>query len=301
MTHFERARRLTAAILLLSACLGASACGSDPSSAAEPTPTPQPSPSGENPATITDQSRDVSLTSDFIRAFFVPHGITVDHISLPSAFRGFFSASEFFVPPGTVDDYLTFVGNIYNSTQDLVVMRCRPSEEQEAALDPILATWPNLFAAIVNDYGAQMFTCPPTAMNGDNELFCAAQGFTDQQQVTYVNGMLSMFQAAAQAYATTESTAAIRNRYGAAQAFTGLGFTVKGSANDASLLDAEVLQQSVVPEYLLKNSSLTDAGCHCVQVATYPERDQASFDMNFIWEHGSLNAGACRKINRLGL
>jgi hypothetical protein len=250
---------------------------------------------------MTERSRDVERTSDFIRAFFVPPGIKVDHFSLPTAFRAFFSDSRFYDPPGSINAYLTFVGNSYDSTNDLVVMRCRPSETQKAALDPLLATWPNVFSAIATDLGSQSYTCPSPTANGDNEIFCTADSFMDQQQVTYVNGLLTMLQAAAQVFATSESAASIRQRYGAYPAFTGLGFTVEGSSNNAPLTDAQVLQQSVVPEYILINSSLADGACRCIQVPTYATRAKAPMDVDYVWQQGGLNHGACRRIPRLEL
>jgi hypothetical protein len=282
------------AALILGALLllGIWSCGSD--SSAQPVAT-----SGPNAAQMTERSRDMERSNDFIRAFFVPPGIKVNTFSLPSAFRAFFSDSRFYDPPGTVNEYLTFVGSSYNATNDLIVMRCRPSDTQKTALDPILATWPNLFSAIEDDLGGKGYTCPAPTADGDNEIFCAAESFVDQQQVVYVNGLLTMLQAAAQVFATSESTASIRQRYGAYPAFSGLGFTVAGSANDAQLTDAQVLQQSTVPEYLLINSSLSDGGCRCVQVPTYTGRDQAPMDVDYIWQQGQLNGGACRRVHKL--
>jgi hypothetical protein len=59
------------------------------------------------------------------------------------------------------------------------------------------------------------------------------------------------------------------SNYGIYPAFTGLGFTVWGSSAGGAtvpMLTAGILRNSVVPEYLLKNATLEEANCRCVQV-----------------------------------
>lgn len=251
-----------------------------------------------NPAWITDDSRQVGLADDYLRVLWVTHGTTVDHIGrVDHNFRAFFSATRFFQPPSTVNDYLNWAGNYYDSQRDLVMLRCRPDGGQKVALAPILATWPNVFAAIAADLSGYGFSCPAPEGSGDNELYCTALKYSDDQQVIYVNGLYSMFDIARDIFSSDTAAAAIKNRYGIYKAFTGLGFTVKDSTNDAPLLGAQVLQQSVIPEYLLMNLSLADGGCTCVQVAAYEGRQSALLNPDFISSHGTLDNGACRQVS----
>jgi hypothetical protein len=68
-----------------------------------------------------------------------------------------------------------------------------------------------------------------------------------------------------------------------------------------------MLRYSVVPEYLLNNLSLADAGCSCIQVPAYGDqnnpdlRHDAPVDPEYVSQRGKLDSdGACRKISRLG-
>src|SRR2546425_845258 len=134
----------------------------------------------EPPAAITDQSRDVDQTNDFLRLIFLPPGVKPTTLGAPAALRVFVGASTFFRPPLSV-------------------------------ADPARAD-------------------------------------------------------------------VVRRRYGIFPAFSGLGFSVKGSGDGAPMLGADILRRSVVPEYLLKNVTLAAGGCRCISVPPYPGREAAPLD-----------------------
>jgi hypothetical protein len=266
-------------------------------------------PYGKTPAGITDVSRDTTVYGDFMRAIWISPGTEVNYLGRQGVnLRAFFTATTFVKPSVTVDQYLALVGNYYpTNQQDLVLMRCQPSADQEEAVSPILATWPNVFSAILSDF--QSYSCPPNPADGNNVMYCAAQGYEDSQQAVFVTGLLTAFTAANQIFQNSGSSpgaVALKNNYGIYPAFTGLGFSAAGSGMVSTMSTTQVLRESIVPEYLLKNVTLADAGCRCIQVPQYgnaknPDlRHLKPVDPSYIWQKGKLQNDACHQIAKLG-
>jgi hypothetical protein len=124
----------------------------------------------KTPAGITDASRDATTYDDFIRLLWVDPRTPVDHIGRydppgPNQVinkRAFLTATTFLQPAVTVDRLAALVGNYWpTKLQDLVLMECRPSSEERHDVSPILATWPNVFSAILTDFQNQGYSCPP--------------------------------------------------------------------------------------------------------------------------------------------
>jgi hypothetical protein len=271
-------------------------------------------PYGKTPAGVTDASRDAATYGDFIRLLWVTPGVRVDHVGRNDQFvvnkRAFVTAATFLKPAVTVDRLAALVGNYWpTQEQDLVLMRCRPSVDQHQALGPILATWPNVFAAIVSDFQSQGYSCnPPNPSDGNNIIYCVAKSYQDSQQAVFVDGLSNAFDAAAQIFQSSSSSPgalALKTNYGIYPAFTGLGFAAQGSGTVGTMNTATVLRQSVVPEYLLGNLSLADAGCRCIQVPRYGNANQPdrrhgkSVNPTDIWQRGTLDNGACPQVQRL--
>jgi len=253
---------------------------------------------GLNGAALRNQSRSSSY-DDFLRVLWVRTGTNIDQIALGK--RTFFTASSFFEPPTTVDHLLYYVGNYYRPGQDLVLMRCIPDLEQRIIVQPILATWPNTFDAIANDLAGPNRDCTtPGLTPGELEICNIAIHYQDITTTLYTQGLAAIFDLAAQMFATTESTKALRDDYGIFPAFSGLGFAVQESSTttgDPVLMPpSQILRNSVVPEYLLKKASLTDAGCRCVQIPENLSLHQFPVDPNWIWNFGELDHGFCRRV-----
>ena len=149
---------LELALVLLIAVTSTS-CGSEDSRAEAVSPPP---------ALVTDQTRDsdphtgFALTNDFERIFYPKDTEAVVRIGRDNGVqkRAFLSATVMYQPPLTVEEIVHYVGADPNPTRDMVAMRCRPLDP--AKVEPILATWPNVFKAVVADLGA-MYTptdCP---------------------------------------------------------------------------------------------------------------------------------------------
>jgi hypothetical protein len=271
-------------------------------------------PFGSTTAGITDASRDADTYGDFLRAIWVSPGTQVTYLgrndSSVKNLRAFFTATTFVSPAVTVDQYLALVGNYYPSGQDLVLMRCKPSTDQHQALSPILATWPNVFAAITNDFQGSGYPCPPNPADGNNVMFCAAQGYQDSQQAVFVTGLSTVLTSANEIFLNSSSSPgalALKRNYGIYPAFTGLGFTVAGSGTVATMSTTQVLRESILPEYLLENLSLAEAGCRCIQVPQYgnsttPDvRHTKPIDPNYVWQKGKLSSGSCHLIRKLAV
>jgi hypothetical protein len=254
---------------------------------------------GLNAAELTDFTR-CRRYDDFIRVVWPNPGSRVDQITFGK--RAFFTASVFFQPPGTVEEFLRYVGNYVHEGRDLAVMRCIPTREERKVVQPILATWPNVFKAIRQDLAGPGKDCnSPTLTPGEKEICQIAISYHDTPQTVYSAGLAYTLTLGSQMFATPESTAALRTDYGIFPAFTGLGFSVKDSAlpvtgDTTPLKNRQILRNSIVPEYLLRNAPLAEANCRCVQVPLTPNLPRSILDPDFVWTHGVLDQGACRKL-----
>jgi hypothetical protein len=91
----------------------------------------------------------------------------------------------------------------------------------------------------------------------------------------------------------------LQDNYGIFPAFTGSGYSVKDSYSLSSepMSSQQILVKSVSSEYILKNVSLSEAGCRCISVAPYPGRSDDRLDPDFIAKTGG--DGVCASVPRL--
>ena len=247
-----------------------------------------------NPAVITNDSREPLIQNDFLRITFVPSDVPVTTPSRPTAPRTFFGATRFYEPPLPVATIADFNGFAANAEIDLVAMRCRPPT---ATADPHLATWPQLATMIKSDFAGQQYSCPPPpSPEAANVAFCLAQQYTDTAGQPVVTALIAALQFGQQLF---QLGSFLGNAYGIDPDHSGLGFVVRGPA--VVLNAADVLEQSVVPEYLLLNSTLAALNCRCIRVARYSGRDQDVLPAELIWKRGTLDPdGVCSQyVNRL--
>lgn len=259
---------------------------------------PQNASEARNAATVTRRSR-ASGYHDFLRIVWVPSGLKVTTLGKPTAKRVFVTAASFLDPPATVDEVVNFVGNYYHYNQDFAVMVCRPPIAERAKTEPKLATWPNVLPIIKKDLGD---CAAGTLTPGEREICTVAERYRDRKFDIYARGLRRTLNVASQLFETTESQNALWDDFGIATAFSGLGFTVWGSSTPSTtvrMTTAAILQHSVVPEYLLKNVTLQDANCRCVQVPESEPLHTAPVDPAAIWAAGQLDGGACRQLPAL--
>ena len=277
-------------------CLVSFGCGSPERALAEPLPTPTPI----APAITVQNSRDATITGDFLRFLYVPPIYPPPtKLGTSAKKRVFFQASQFLAPPLTVGQDISFPGLADSSDQILYALRCQPTPG--TGVDPILATWPNVFQAVLEDFGGQGFTCPaPSDASPENVAYCLAVKFKDSSQQYADAAILNALTAGMQLFAilvpypppSTSSSPFPSYYYGAYPPFTGLGYAVNGSGDNHLLSVADISRNMIVPEYLLKNVTLGQANCHCIGLAptTDPNtRLSASLDIDLIWKEGSPN------------
>lgn len=247
------------------------------------------------PASIADAARDPQQSNDFLRLVFLPAGVEPsDRLGAPSAVRVFSGASAMFDPPLSLEEVADFFGIFPAADRELVAMRCSP--RQRTALDARLATWPEAIAVIQEDLGAR-YTCPPQPGSAENEVYCLAASFVDEPRVVAAQALSAALTVGAQIFADAGRAEVLRRRYGIFPAFTGLGYAGKGSSSGAPSTANDTLRESVVPEYLLINATLADAGCSCIRVAPYDGREQAPLSIGFIDRQGGY--GECTRVSRL--
>lgn len=275
-------------------------------SAADPAPWQQPV------ATTVRQSRNVvdPAANDFIRLIFVPATASVSSLGLKQA-RVFMAATSFFLAPPvfrtrkplSLSAVARLTGGAYSATLDVAAMRCRLPD---AAHSAIVASWPNVFTAVTTDLAGYQCNPMPSNPSAENRVFCLAQSYRDRRDPMAVKPLAEAIDTGLAMMQVSDSTGhtgaeVLGNTYGIGLGFSGLGFSVAGSLN-TSLKAVQLLQQSVVTEYLVKNTTLKAAGCHCIQVHTYTGRDTAPMDPDYIVERGTLGtSGLCVRVSRLGI
>lgn len=218
----------------------------------------------------------------------------------PNAIRVFATAAVFFDPPMPLAQTTTYPGLVDSTNLSLVALRCRPSDPSQVS--PILATWPNVFTAISNDFGSSGFTCPPPpSPSPENEVYCMVKDFVDTAQPAASTSLEHALSLGASLFdpGSPELAPVLKKYYGIYPAFSGLGFSVKGSGDGHTLSAQDALRNSVVPEYLLENVTLGVAGCSCVVVDSYKGRSFGPLDPDWVWNRGGRGRGACVKAARL--
>lgn len=247
----------------------------------------------QSPAAVTEESRNVDRTNDFLRLTFLSPGNVPTTLGAPWARRVFMGASAFFRPPLSLAETVEFPGLVNAPTQDLFVMRCVPPSR---SAEPTLATWPNVLALIVADLAGQ-YTCPAPAGAAENAVYCRARDFVDQPSPVASAPVARALAVGAAMFEDPNSAEVLRRGYGIYPAFNGLGFSVKGSGDGAAMTSADVLRRSITPEYLLRNVTLAEAGCRCISVAPYPGRDVALVDPDQVAREGG--DGHCVRVPAL--
>jgi hypothetical protein len=208
----------------------------------------------------------------------------------------FATASRFFIPPISLAATSSYPGLVNDNTKAVVLFRCKPQDR--SLVDPFLATWPQVFTAITEDFDGMGFTCPGNG-TPENELWCMVKDFIDTAQPAAPTSLEHAMSLGAELFdpAHPELAATLKKYYGIYPAFSGLGFSVKGSGDGHSLTAQEALRQSIVPEYLLDNVQLGVAGCHCVIVNPYVGRSFGPVDPNWIWSRGTRSCVKAQKLH----
>lgn len=247
-----------------------------------------------NPALLTEISKDPIRADDFLRFGFLDVGVVPTMLARSNALRTFMTYTAFFEPALPVSEAVRFVGLEPVESQTLAVYRCKhPNLE---ALEPVLAKWPEVFNAILLDLGTQ-YSCPATTNTPENEILCIVESFHDTPMPTASEALANLYDIAAMLTGNPVLQGTLRTLYGIDLGFSGLGLAVQGSGDPAFVYTAEhVLDEAIVPEYLVKNAFIAEAGCHCILVPPYPGRSRALIDPELVWEVGTPE---CTMVPRL--
>ena len=243
-------------------------------------------------ALVSQQTRQPSY-DDFLRLIFQNLNPPPTKLGGPNAYRVFFGATAFYQPPITVAQIADFSGIPVDSTMSLFVLRCIPPDGSPA--DPVLATWPNVISKMLDDYENK----PPTPGTTDEAILTIAQSFTDfgsqivDEPLYNALGVGKQFFESYPAGSMNPVFTAklmqnqVQTRFGTYPAFSGLGYAVEGTATGPALTAAQEAAQMIVPEYILSNVTLAQAGCYCIQVPPSAGRDTSLLDPDFVKEVGS--------------
>jgi hypothetical protein len=169
----------------------------------------------------------------------------------------------------------------------------------------MLATWPNMFKAMNEDFAAN----PPTNVY-EAALSEIADSFAEVQSIAASKALANALAFGAEVFADADNpgcadnsqmncpqTSAMTFRFGAFPPFSGLGLAIAHTETSPPLDSQAVLTQAVIPEYILRNVGLADAGCRCIRVPDYAGRQGARFNPNLVLRKGAL--GACRMLAHL--
>ena len=253
-----------------------------------------------------DNGHDPLAVMDFFRIAYVPADIHIDNLGKHDALRIFFGPSGYYLPPMPLAQMARYPGLTGKSPDKLLAIRCKPADPSK--VQPILATWPNVFQAITADLASQGLTCPPKSggsaaeaeKDTANKIYCIAQSYKGEPGKNATNVLADSLKAAAELYADPKASDWLIKNYGIYPAFSGLGLSVEDSytLDQENMNAAMVLRDSLTPEYLLKNTTLGEAGCRCIAVPYYPGRSQDVIDPDFVWQKGG--DGSCKDVQRLG-
>lgn len=250
------------------------------------------------PVVIADAVRE-SVPNDYLRVSFLPAGVKVTSLSRPGALRAFATATPLYQPPLALKELPYYSGLVNDDKNVLVAMRCRPAHPEK--VDAVLATWPNVFAAIERDVALEAGACEDSAATEATKMVCYAKGFSDAPAAAVPVALARTFSYAGALYDGDHAVLAkwLQDNYGVFPAFAGTGYSVKDSYNLSTepMTTQQMLVKQVSSEYILKNVSLADAGCRCISVAPYAGRSDDRVDPDFIEKAGG--DGECKAVERL--
>jgi hypothetical protein len=252
------------------------------------------------PVVAADRARE-ALPNDYLRVSFLSPGTKVTSLSRPGALRAFATATPLYSPPLKLEELPYYSGLVNDDKNVLVAMRCRPPHPE--TVDALLATWPNVFLAIQRDVPLNPDACAAQPSDAATQAACFAKAFNDPPATAVPTALAHTFSYAGILYDSDHAALAkwLQDNYGIFPAFSGMGYSVKDSYSLSSqpMTSQQILVKSVSPEYILKNASLSDAGCRCISVAPYPGRSSDRLDPDFVAQEGG--DGVCRSVERLAV
>lgn len=253
---------------------------------------------GPAPVVVSNNVR-AELPNDYLRVSFLPPSVKPTSLSRPGALRAFATATPLYQPPLKVQELPYYSGLVNNDQLVLIAMRCKPPQPEK--VDAMLATWPNVFAAILRDVAVAPGSCGSASADTATQVACYAKGYQDSPGTAVPTLLEHTFTYAGKLFDSDRTVQArwLQDNYGIFPAFAGTGYSIKESYNLSTepMTAQQVLVKSISSEYVLKNVSLADAGCKCISVAPYTGRANDPLDPDFIDKVGG--DGVCAAVPKL--
>jgi hypothetical protein len=251
-----------------------------------------------SPPVVVSETVREGLPNDYLRVSFLLPNVKVTTLSHEGAVRAFATATPLFSPPLSLQALPYYSGLVNDDTKVLTAMRCKPKDP--ATVDALLATWPNVFSAIQRDV-PWSGVCESHPASPAAQAFCFARDFKDPPQAAVPTSLAHTFDYAGKIYDGDHAELAgwLQDKYGIYQAFSGTGYSVKDSYSLASqpMNSQQIFVKSISSEYILKNVSLAEAGCHCISVPPYSGRSSDRLVPDFIDKAGGTET--CTPVERL--
>lgn len=252
---------------------------------------------------VTAEMVRKSVPNDYLRIIFLQPGVPVTSTAKPGAVRGFMTATILYSPPLTLEDFPKYSGLENDDREVLVAMRCKPRDPTN--VDAVLATWPDVFAAIQRDVKLEPGDCDTTPKDPRKQVACYAKNFSDSAEKAVPTALAKTFNYAGTIYDGNHAAMKdwLEKYYGIYPAFAGTGYSVKdsylvnGKDDGQSVTSQQILVKSVSSEYVLRNVPLKEAGCRCISVAPYVGRARDPLDPEFVEREGG--DGICKDVKRL--
>lgn len=233
---------------------------------------------------------------DYVRSFFLPKEEPISgKMGRREAERVFVARTGYFLNAqdgqwtlGKVADVLSSERKDSKSSEDLVVMRCKPPS---GVLKARRATW----NAIFDELTIKKVNCADVAaLSEPDKLRCAASSIRNDVSQSDVTAVLATLYEQGQKLRSADTKNLLDTAFSIKSGFSGSGFAVSGTGEPASGYKQAVVDAMEVPEYWVANKSLAEAHCRCIRFSPFPERHGRQFDPDWIWENGD---SSCKQAN----
>lgn len=242
--------------------------------------------------------KDEKNTNDFFRMFFLSKDSNFSgKLGRPDAERVFVAPSKVFSNPMPLGAAAKYLGNDYREIEDVYLLKCNPHDTR--ILDARLATWPNVFDLIAEKVQMSEADCKTNSHKTDEKMAsCIASKYSATRAGTDAHDSLAyMFQGASELY-NNNLDKLLKKEYGITKnSFIGTGHIVSGTGGGRRLGANDLLVDANIPEYLVKNVSISNASCKCIVVTPYNERQDQQFDISVF--SGISDIGKCHKMVQL--
>lgn len=242
--------------------------------------------------------KDEKNINDFFRMFFLRSNSNFSgNLGRPKAERVFVAPAKAFEKPMPLGVAAKYLGNDYREIEDVYLLKCNPQDSR--ILDARLATWSNVFELIAQDFQVSEADCKSDRPKSKQEMAsCIASKYSATRPgVVAIDSIVNMYKGASELYSNHLGDF-LKEEYGITKnSFIGTGHIVSGSGGGRTFRANDLLVSANIPEYLVKNVSISNASCKCIVVTPYNERQEQQFDISVFSEIEDI--GKCHEMEQL--